>query len=288
MPMGARLWAVLGACSIVAAAAQSFAVKPSSAPQGSTIRLHAPESARQARMVEKTVPLYAEADGTRTGLMPVPAVQKPGAYPLEFLDETGRALERVTVTVLNAKFPKQNIVLSRTLEELRPGPGELDAVGEFRQTQSDQRLWGEPFAAPVAGCRTSPFGAQRYHNGKPTGNFHGGVDQRTPAGEPVHAIADGTVRLAGMFELHGGTVGIDHGQGLLSVYLHQSSLAVKPGMAIHKGDVLGYAGSTGRSTAPHLHWAVYVNGVAVNPQQWVKLKACPAPKKARRHKAKAQ
>ena len=197
-------------------------------------------------------------------------------------------LERLTITVLNAKFPKQNVVLTKSLEELQPSPGELDTVGEFRKTVSDQRHWAEPFAAPVQGCRTSPFGVQRYHNGKPTGNIHGGVDQRTPEGEPIKAIADGTVRLAGMFELHGGTVGIDHGQGLLSIYLHQSKLAAMPGTVVHKGDIIGYAGSTGRSTAPHLHWAMYVNGVAVNPQQWVSLKACPAPKKTRHHKAKAK
>lgn len=288
MSMAARLIGAWGFCSLVALAAESYAVTPLRVPQGNTIHLRAPGDARQARMGERTVPLYPDSDGPRSGLMPVPALQKPGAFELDFLGDGDKILKRLTVTVLNAKFPKQNIVLTKALEEIQPSPGELDAVGEFRKTVSDRREWSEPFAAPVAGCRTSPFGAQRYHNGKPTGNYHGGVDQRTPEDEPIRAIADGTVRLAGMFELHGGTVGIDHGQGLLSIYLHQSKLLATPGTAVHKGDVIGYAGSTGRSTAPHLHWAIYVNGVAVNPQQWVKLNVCSVGKKSRQHKRKAQ
>jgi murein DD-endopeptidase MepM/ murein hydrolase activator NlpD len=71
-------------------------------------------------------------------------------------------------------------------------------------------------------------------------------------------------------------VGIDHGQGLESMYLHLSRFAVAEGAAVKKGDVIGYSGSTGRSNAPHLHWSLYANGVPVNPLQWVGLKACPA------------
>jgi murein DD-endopeptidase MepM/ murein hydrolase activator NlpD len=288
MLMMARFGAVFVASSIAVMAGPGFSAAPARAPQGNTIHVRAPAGSLQARLGEKTVPLYAESDGTRSGLMPVPASLRPGAYQLDFLGEGDSLQKRLAITVLDAKFPKQNVVLSKAIEEIQPGPGELDAVSEFRKIVSEPRVWAEPFAAPVAGCRTSPFGVQRLHNGKPTGNIHGGVDQRTPEGEPVRAAAAGTVRLAGMFDLHGGTIGIDHGQGLLSIYLHQSKLAATPGTAVGKGDVIGYAGSTGRSTAPHLHWAIYVNGVAVNPQQWVKLKACPEPRKTSRRKRKAQ
>jgi lysostaphin len=67
---------------------------------------------------------------------------------------------------------------------------------------------------------------------------------------------------------------VDHGQGLESIYLHMSRLAVKEGDVVHQGGVVGYAGSTGRSTAPHLHWNLFANGVAVNPLQWVRLEPC--------------
>jgi murein DD-endopeptidase MepM/ murein hydrolase activator NlpD len=65
------------------------------------------------------------------------------------------------------------------------------------------------------------------------------------------------------------------------MYLHMSKLAVSPGVQVHRGDILGYAGSTGRSTGPHLHWVLYVNGMNVNPAQWIKLQSCPRQSNAR-------
>jgi lysostaphin len=121
---------------------------------------------------------------------------------------------------------------------------------------------------------TSPFGVLRLHNGKPTGNFHGGVDQRGAAGQSVKAPAAGIVKLVRMFNIHGGTVGIDHGQGLITLYLHLSRFAVKEGQQVQKGDLVAYVGSTGRSNAPHLHWGIYANNVPVNPLQWLKLPPC--------------
>ena len=78
------------------------------------------------------------------------------------------------------------------------------------------------------------------------------------------------------FNIHGGTVAIDHGQGVGSLYLHLSRFAAREGARVAQGDVIGYAGSTGRSSAPHLHWSLYVNGVPVNPRQWLALKPCQA------------
>jgi murein DD-endopeptidase MepM/ murein hydrolase activator NlpD len=92
------------------------------------------------------------------------------------------------------------------------------------------------------------------------------------------------VKIAQPFPLRGGTVGLDHGQGLESIYLHLSRFAVKSGDQVKQGDVIGYVGSSGRSTGPHLHWTLYANGDPVNPRQWVSLKTCPAqtPKRRKR------
>jgi murein DD-endopeptidase MepM/ murein hydrolase activator NlpD len=95
----------------------------------------------------------------------------------------------------------------------------------------------------------------------------------------VHAVAGGVVKIAKQFTVLGGTVAIDHGQGLETMYLHMSKLLVEPGAQVKKGDVIGYVGATGRANGPHLHWVVYVNGVPVNPQQWVALKPCSASSK---------
>jgi murein DD-endopeptidase MepM/ murein hydrolase activator NlpD len=84
------------------------------------------------------------------------------------------------------------------------------------------------------------------------------------------------VKIAQPFTVLGGTVAIDHGEGLETMYLHMSKIAVQPGAHVNKGDTIGYIGATGRATGPHLHWVVYVNGVPVNPRQWVTLAACGA------------
>jgi murein DD-endopeptidase MepM/ murein hydrolase activator NlpD len=259
--------------------AQQYDAKPAPARQGDTIHLHAPREAVQARMNGRTVRIF---DGG--GLMPVPALEKPGEYTLEFLSAAGAVLHSVPVGVRDARFLRQNIVLGKETAELKPSPDELETVKKFRETVTDLRYWAEPFAAPVPGCRSSPYGVQRLYNGKPSGNFHSGLDQRGAAGSPIRAIAGGAVRLVRQWNLHGNTVAIDHGQGVASIYLHMSRFAVAEGSAVKQGDVIGYVGSTGRSTAPHLHWSLYVNGVAVNPGQWVQVKPCAVPRPAARKK----
>jgi murein DD-endopeptidase MepM/ murein hydrolase activator NlpD len=237
-------------------------------------------------MNDRTVRLFPQADGGTFGLMPVPVEQKPGDYKVELLDKGGAAVEAATIRVADAHFPKQNVVIGQELAELKPSPGETDTVNAFRTAVSDARYWSEPLVLPVRGCMTSLYGVQRYLNGKPTGNFHAGLDQRSPAGTPVHAVDGGVVKIVREWNLHGRTVGIDHGQGLESIYLHMSKLAVVEGATVKKGDVVGYVGSTGRSTAPHLHWSLYVNGVPVNPRDWVQVAACAAPRAAAKKAAK--
>ncbi len=203
------------------------------------------------------------------GLMPVDVLAKPGAYELEWLDRQGAPVHKQSVIVLNAHYARQNVVLTKALSELKSTSEERAIVNTFLKTASPVRYWQEPFEAPLPGCITSPFGVTRLHNGKPTGEYHAGLDQRGALGSPIHAVAGGVVRIVQEFTLRGGTVGIDHGQGLESMYLHQSKFAVKDGDVVKEGDVIGYVGSTGRSTGPHLHWTLYANGEPVSPLQWI-------------------
>jgi murein DD-endopeptidase MepM/ murein hydrolase activator NlpD len=262
---------------LLASAALAQTVEPSkTVRQGGTLRLTAPAGAATARLNDRTVRLFRQPDGRAAGLMPVPAAEKAGDYKLELLDAAGAVLEASRVRVVDARFRKQNVTIAPTLAELKPSPGETETVTAFRNTVSETRYWAEPVDLPVRGCMTSPFGVQRYLNGKPTGSIHAGIDQRSPAGIPVHAIDAGVVKIAREWNLHGRTVGVDHGQGLESIYLHMSKLAVGEGAILKKGDVVGYIGSTGRSTAPHLHWSIYVNGVPVNPLDWIRIAPCAA------------
>jgi murein DD-endopeptidase MepM/ murein hydrolase activator NlpD len=263
---------------VCAACAQTVDL-PRTIQQGNTLRIRGSGSAVAARMNDRTIRLFPQGSES-LGLMPVPADQKPGDYKVDLLDKEGTSVASVPIRVIDAHFPKQNVVIEQSLADLKPSPGETETVTSFRNAVSEMRYWSEPLALPVRGCMTSPFGVQRYMNGKPTGNFHGGLDQRSPAGTPVHAVDAGIVKIVRDWNLHGQTVGIDHGQGLESMYLHMSKLAVAEGAAVRKGDVVGYVGSTGRSTAPHLHWSLYVNGVPVNPRDWVQSAPCSAARKA--------
>jgi murein DD-endopeptidase MepM/ murein hydrolase activator NlpD len=256
-----------------AAGAQTLDV-PATIRQGSAMKVYGPAGAASVRMAERTIRVFPQTDGRSFGLMPVPVLMKPGEYQVEALDAAGTAVASATVRVLDAHFPKQNVVIAESVAELKATPDESEDATAFRNTVSDQRYWAEPLEPPLRGCRTSAFGVQRYLNGKATGDYHGGIDQRGPAGTPIRAVADGVVKIVREWKLHGNTVGIDHGQGLESMYLHMSRFAVTEGAAVKKGDVIGYVGSTGRSTAPHLHWSLYANGVPVNPGDWVQVSPC--------------
>jgi len=174
---------------IVLAAAACVWGQGFEARQGEVIRVRGSEGAESARMQKRTVRLFIQEDGARFGLMPVPATIPPGKYNLEMLGANGDVLKTVAVVVRDARFPKQNIVLGKATSELKPAPGEMETVAAFRENLSAERYWAEPLTLPVRGCMSSPFGVQRLYNGKPSGNYHSGVDQRSPAGRPVRAAS---------------------------------------------------------------------------------------------------
>ena len=261
----------------LAAFAGTFDATPQRIPQGGTLRARSSSEVVSARMNGRTAPMFQQKDGRWLGLMPVPALEKPGEYKIEFLDKSGAVAGALTVTVANAHFARQNIVISKTLSELKATPDEVDTVAAFRKEVLPERYWTDPLAAPVRTCMTSPYGVQRLHNGKPTGDFHAGLDLRAREGFPIRAAAAGVVKIARPFNLHGGTVAIDHGQGLQTMYLHMSKITATEGALVQPGDIVGYAGSTGRSTASHLHWSIYVERSAGESVAVGKMQPCAAP-----------
>ncbi len=260
------------------AAAQNCTAKPATISLGQTVRLSCQIPATTAKLKDRTVRLFPQSNGSTQGLMPIAVADIPGAYEIDFLSEDGAKLASAKLLIRATKFPTQNVVLAPQIEALHSTPEDIQTLTEFRNTVSDVKYWEDPLTAPVPGCVLSPFGVKRLHNGKPTGEFHAGIDQRSPAGRPIHAVAGGIVKIAQAFAVLGGTVAIDHGQGLETMYLHMSKLLVAPGAQVKKGEVIGYVGATGRANGPHLHWVVDVNGVPVNPQQWVALKSCGSEK----------
>jgi murein DD-endopeptidase MepM/ murein hydrolase activator NlpD len=135
---------------------------------------------------------------------------------------------------------------------------------DWARASSVPNLW------PVEGPITGPFGERTDpFNGE--GAFHCGVDISASLGESVIAPADGLVVVADQVSGYGRTVTIDHGHGISTRYGHLASFAVVAGQQVHRGDVIGYVGLSGRSTGPHLHYEVRINDTPVNPYKFLRL-----------------
>jgi murein DD-endopeptidase MepM/ murein hydrolase activator NlpD len=120
---------------------------------------------------------------------------------------------------------------------------------------------------PVPNGRfTSPFG-MRYHPILKTRTMHWGIDWGAPRGTPIIAAGDGVVEKAGWGKGSGRETIIRHANGYETAYFHQSRIAVKKGQRVRQGQIIGYVGSTGLSTGPHLHYEVHVNGNRVDPMR---------------------
>jgi murein DD-endopeptidase MepM/ murein hydrolase activator NlpD len=116
---------------------------------------------------------------------------------------------------------------------------------------------------------TSSFG-ERLDPFRGEGAFHTGIDIATVVGDAVRATAAGTVMKAEMGNGYGREVIIDHGHGIETLYAHLSGFAVTAGQDVHRGDIIGYVGSSGRSTGPHLHYEVRIHNTPVNPHQYLR------------------
>jgi murein DD-endopeptidase MepM/ murein hydrolase activator NlpD len=135
-----------------------------------------------------------------------------------------------------------------------------------RLRSSGSRSSATPSAAgliwPVQGVLTSNYGMR-------WGRMHEGIDIGASSGTPIYAAASGTVMYAGWEGGYGNLTVIDHGNGLATAYGHQSQLAVSNGQVVTRGQVIGYVGSTGHSTGPHLHFEVRVNGSPNDPLSYL-------------------
>jgi murein DD-endopeptidase MepM/ murein hydrolase activator NlpD len=133
-----------------------------------------------------------------------------------------------------------------------------------------------PSLWPVEGRLTSSFG-ERVDPFNGEGAFHSGIDISVPYGTPVRAAADGVVTFAEFMSGYGRLINIEHGHGVASRYGHLSGFAVAPGQHISRGQVIGYVGTTGRVTSPHLHYEVRVQSVPVNPHKYLRVTLAQLP-----------
>jgi murein DD-endopeptidase MepM/ murein hydrolase activator NlpD len=146
-------------------------------------------------------------------------------------------------------------------------------VDAFKQVLTPEKYWNGPMQRPNRGEITSVYGVRRYYNGEFAQDYyHRGVDYGGATGSPIVAAAAGRVALVGHekdgFEVHGNCVGLNHGQGVTSIYIHMSKVMVQNGDYVQAGQQIGTLGSTGAATGPHLHWGLFVHGKAVDPVPW--------------------
>ena len=183
-----------------------------------------------------------------------------------------------TFQVGAGKYPKLPGKLSVPGKFTEPDPEQQKQIAEGQQIKKDflgrvtpEREWSGKFSSPAEAEISDVFGAQRVFNGK-TQSTHLGLDFRVPSGTPVAAMNDGTVLLARPLYFEGNFVVIDHGQGLLTLYLHLSEFKVKEGDPVKRGQVIGLSGGTGRATGPHLHVAVRWQGTYLDPASLMRLR----------------
>lgn len=188
----------------------------------------------------------------------------PGVYTLKNENASAK------LKVLDGKFYTQYLSLPPTKNNFNMSPGEEAAVDGAKATASAERLWTGNFIRPSKARVSSAFGNRRVVNGKLLKDyFHSGVDFAGYQGSPVVACAPGIVVMARTgFKLHGNCIAIDHGQGIVSFYIHLKKLNVVQGQKVKAGELIGQIGQTGRANGPHLHFSIYCNKAASNPNYW--------------------
>jgi murein DD-endopeptidase MepM/ murein hydrolase activator NlpD len=198
----------------------------------------------------------------------IPTTFALGDYTLEVLAD-GVPVDSLPVSVTSGGYPYVELTVSEATYNLLTDAAAIEAerlrIEEAYATFTPARFWSGDWLLPANGPTSNGFGVQRSVNGGPYSE-HSGEDIVAAGGTPVVAPASGRVVLAEPLYLYGNSVVVDHGAGLLTGYHHMSSIAVKEGQRVTKGDLLGYVGTTGFSTGDHLHWEARVHGVKIDPK----------------------
>jgi murein DD-endopeptidase MepM/ murein hydrolase activator NlpD len=275
----AWIWVLVTAIALVTilihpARANSVQVQPTNPQLGDTVSviIQPREALPQMPTVtlgSKTVPAFPISGDRYRALLPTTPLDTAGRKNI--VVTVGDETQQLNITLRDRSFPTQRITV-------RGGgsggtPMEMDRVAQFKQTLTAEKFWTGPFERPNAGRVSSEYGVRRYYNGVFAQDYyHKGVDYAGGQGSPIVAPAPGRVVLVGResdgFRLHGNTIGLDHGQGVTSIFIHLSRIDVAEGAVVQAGQVIGALGATGSATGPNLHWGLYVNGESVDPVPW--------------------
>lgn len=228
----------------------------------------------------KAFPLFREKEPYKdeyiqyTGLFPTTPDYKEGKYKIVVSDSTKNIFKEfhdtLEIEVKNGNFAPQKLSFPKggkgglTPKELEIKQAERSfVIKALNSVTYDDYYQKPPYKIPTKGPMTTEYGAMRP-------SFHNGLDVSAPTGQPIKSILDGKVLCARQqkYTGNGGIVIIDHGR-FKSVFLHMSGFNVKEGDTIKQGQIIGKVGNTGISTASHMHFGIYVNGIPVDPEVWL-------------------
>jgi len=202
-------------------------------------------------------------------LVGIPLSAKAGAQQLLVNNS-----QKLSFTITDKDYPAQYLTIKKkrmvtgfTEQDLKKINADKIAISKAKAIWTEQAI-NTDFIAPVDGRLSSLFGLKRFYNNIPK-RPHSGLDIAAPTGTAILAPASAIVIDTGSYYFNGNTVFLDHGQGLLSAYLHMNKITVKPGQQVKQGEPLGTVGETGRVTGPHLHWMVYLNNTPVDPALFI-------------------
>ena len=225
------------------------------------------------RQGDADVPVLVVGDTIEwTAVLGIPLAAAPGDA-FATVHAADGATRAVHYTVARKQYQEQHLKVSPRTVDLSPEDQaryerERDHQAGVMATFTEPAPPSLRMRAPVPGRRSSSFGLRRVFNGQPR-NPHSGMDIAAPTGTPIVAPLAGRVIDVGDYFFNGGTVWLDHGQGLLTMVCHLSSMDVRVGDVVQAGEPFCKVGATGRVTGPHLHWGVMLNRTMVDPALFI-------------------
>ena len=257
--------------TLVVGVAHAAPPAPVAGPQGGIARVRLGKAEQAPKAIHDGRRLLVRRErGEWVAILGVPLAAQPKTeLPIE-VERADGARETRVVRVVHRKYATQHLTLDPGVadfppEQLSRFEQERDHLRRVLRTFSEQGPASLSLRQPVEGRRSGSFGSRRVINNTPR-NPHQGMDISAAEGTPIAATAARRVIDTGNYLFLGNTVVIDHGQGLLSLYSHMSAVDVNLGDAVKAGAAIGKVGMTGRATGPHLHFSVYLNAVAVDPE----------------------
>ncbi|HIP14873.1 MAG TPA: M23 family metallopeptidase [Sulfurimonas autotrophica] len=211
-------------------------------------------------------------------LIPVSYYERPGKKILKivYFQKGKKKFQEIELKIKDAKYKKESLHVNASKVNPQSPQVKKRVAKEYKEAMkiynrvTCKSYIDSKFILPMQSKITSAFGTARVYNGRLKG-YHGGIDFRAKIGTPIVAANDGKVVLVKKRFYSGGTVVVDHGQGIYTCYFHMSKFHVQVNQFVKKGDLLGLSGKSGRVTGPHLHFSARIDGVQVDPLQLITL-----------------